>query len=512
MEGKNGEEYFSLEDQEGIRLCSEKDIFLRADGEIQISGKVIKEVAPVEIVCRTASANIEICRDFNFYAPEKVHMIGTEEGIETEEKEERNRTEKKRKIENWQILYRALGALPEVDLSSIHGVSDIVSLFALGSIPKVGRGATVVALAEVMEGKKEEEMTFPSALHSMENHVITGGYPLPDEEDEEENLQEDVSVLENRFQGFPVTRKRYKEREEHFQKLVYFIMELEDPFYDYNFVFEETKEGGKKKVGIKPFSASDGYITIGYGHSIQSLEDAKKYGLKIKKDDKKKETETSNEEETTTSNEEETKTSNEEETETSNEKETETLNYDDYKGMEIEGESGILKYDDYKDIEIWEIHDSKEGYEMIKNYIKVQMSLYEKSGLENPAILSMKEAEVLLKKDVHTFWKNAENIINSKGEYFTYNQVAALASLLYNGNKVDNEDSLSNQFLNGTQKSAINKLKEAVEKGWYAGQEGLLWRRLRECNIFYFNDYTNKNYENTPEGIENLKKKLGWYE
>lgn len=455
LEGKNGEERLSLEDQEGVRLCSEKDIFLRADGEIQISGKVIKEVAPVEIVCRTASANIEICRDFNFYAPEKVHMIGTEEGIETEEKEERNRKEKKRKIENWQILYRALGALPEVDLSSIHKVSDIVSLFALGSIPKVGRGATVVALAEVMEGKKEEEMTFPSALHSMENHVITGGYPLPDEEDEEENLQEDISAPKNRFQAFSAIGKRYVKREIekkiNFQKLVYFIMEIEDPFYDYNFVFEETEEGERKKVGIKPFSASDGYITVGYGHSIQSPKEAEKYGLNIKDDN-------------------------------------------------------------YKNINIWEIHDSKEGYEMIKNYIKVQMSLYEKSGLKNPAILSIEEAEKLLKSDLDKFWGDAEEIVNDRRKNFTYNQVAALASLLYNGNEVNNEDSLSYQFLNKTQKDAINKLKEAVEKGWYAGQEGLLWRRLRECNIFYFNDYTNKNYENTPEGIENLKKKLGWYE
>lgn len=398
--------------------------------------------------------------------------------------------------------------MPEVDLSSIHGVSDIVSLFALGSIPKVGRGATVVALAEVMEGKKEEEMTFPSALHSMENHVITGGYPLPDEEDEEENLQEDVSVLENRFQEFPAIKERNKkiydarETMENFQKLFYFIRELEDPFYDYNFVFEETKEGGKKKVAIKPFSARDGYITIGYGHSIQSEEEAEKYGLKIKKDDKEKETETSNEEETKTSNEEETETSNEEE----------TINYDDYKEMEIEGESGILKYDDYKDIEIWEKHNNEKGYEMIKNYIKVQMSLYEKSGLKNPAILSMEEADELLKNDILARWEQAINKAAEIGKDFTPNQIAALTSVIYNGTDVDDEDTISYQFLKGNQKDAINKLKEAIEKDWYAGREGTLWRRLRECNIFYFNDYTDKDYENTPEGIENLKRKLGWYE
>ena len=193
LEGKNREEILSLEDAAGIRLWSEKNLSLKAAGKIQISGKVIRETAPMELIYRTEEANLEICQDFNFYAPAGVKTVGTGERRK-EEKEKKK--EKKKEVEHWQVSYQAMGALPMVDFSTLRGVNDIVDFFACGSVAKVGKGATTVALAEVMEGKAEAESSFPSVFHSMENYTIKGGYPLPDEEKwkETEELEEEQKI------------------------------------------------------------------------------------------------------------------------------------------------------------------------------------------------------------------------------------------------------------------------------------------------------------------------------
>lgn len=466
LEGKNGEEILSLEDAEGIRLWSEKNLWMKAAGTIQISGKMIQEAAPIELVYRTEESNLEICRDFNFYAPAGVKTVGTGEGRKEEGKEKKK--EKKKEVEHWQVSYQAMGTLPMVELSALQGVKDIFDFFACGSVAKVGKGATTVALAEVMEGKKEEKTTFPSVFHSMENYTIKGGYPLPDEEElnsfkekskvdsEEEIIQEDVFALPNKYQEFPIGKRKKLDEIINFQildgitdfqKLVYFIMELEDPFYDSNFVWEQMEGEEKKKVGIKPFLAGDNYITIGYGHSIQTQNDAKKYGLDIE-----------------------------------------------------------FTYKDKK-VNIWEENDNA----IIKAYIEKQMSSYG-TGLENPAILSMEEAEQLLIDDVRKYWCKAEDIVKNEGKDFKYNQIAALASVFYSGNDMTDKDSLSYKFLYENQEKAIDILKTALKEGWYAGSEGLFWRRLRECNIFYYDDYSKENYQNSPEGIKNLKEKIGWKE
>ena len=57
---------------------------------------------------------------------------------------------------------------------------DAVDIFACGSIPKVAKGSTTIALAEVMDGRKEHETSFPKAFQSMENYTVKGGYLLPE--------------------------------------------------------------------------------------------------------------------------------------------------------------------------------------------------------------------------------------------------------------------------------------------------------------------------------------------
>lgn len=76
-----------------------------------------------------------------------------------------------------------------------------------------------------------------------------------------------------------------------------------------------------------------------------------------------------------------------------------------------------------------------------------------------------------------------------------------ITSLVYNGNKANDPDSLLYYFLRKDKKGAMNILHKAVEKGWYGSNEGLL-RRLMEFNFFFNNDYTFYD-SNENEKIKN---------
>ena len=75
-----------------------------------------------------------------------------------------------------------MAAVPVADLGKIEGPEQVIELFAGGAIPKVASGAPTIALAEVMDGQKESECTFPNIFQSMNNYTVKGGYALPAEE------------------------------------------------------------------------------------------------------------------------------------------------------------------------------------------------------------------------------------------------------------------------------------------------------------------------------------------
>lgn len=81
---------------------------------------------------------------------------------------------------HWQSTYAAIAAVPFAGLSRIEGVETLVDLGACGCVPKVAEGLTVIALTEVMEGKKESECSCPEALQAMEQYVVKGGYAIPE--------------------------------------------------------------------------------------------------------------------------------------------------------------------------------------------------------------------------------------------------------------------------------------------------------------------------------------------
>ena len=178
MVDKNRSATLTMDDLSGIQMCSNTGIILNAVGQINFSAKDISITAPQDIACKTADSNIEICRDFNFYAPGSVKTVKT--GNLTSSKKNKVAD----KIENqdcWQLSYHAMGAIPAVDLATINSTDEIIGMAACGSVPKVAKGSVTVALSEVMEGKKESEVSFPKAFRSMENLTVKGGYALPNE-------------------------------------------------------------------------------------------------------------------------------------------------------------------------------------------------------------------------------------------------------------------------------------------------------------------------------------------
>jgi GH24 family phage-related lysozyme (muramidase) len=193
------------------------------------------------------------------------------------------------------------------------------------------------------------------------------------------------------------------------KKLASWLKNIEAPYRDEDYILVNGK-----RVAIKPHSANDGYVTMGYGHAIQSDDDAKKYGF----------------------------------------------------------ETG-----------------SKQSVSAVINSITTQTKKYA-SYLENPAILSSDEAEKILADDLISYRERATYFANETGELFSQNQMDAMTSLVYNGNKAYSLDSLLYYFLRRDKAEALNIIRKADSSGWYRDNLGLLRRRLMEFNIFFNNDYT----------------------
>lgn len=133
---------------------------------------------------------------------------------------------------------------------------------------------------------------------------------------------------------------------------------------------------------------------------------------------------------------------------------------------------------------IWGKHSEKE----IRAEIARQIEDYG-DNLDNPAILSEEEAKRLARVELNTAREKAIGFADERGVVLSQNELDALSSVLFNGNKIYDQDSLSYQFLNGDEGSALAVLHKAEENGWYGDNVGLLRRRLMEFNVFYKDDY-----------------------
>ena len=105
----------SMEDLMGIQMDSNKNISLIAGRKVCMEGKNISVTAPLEILFRTPEANIEICRDFNFYAPGGVRTVGNGDVSENQTKLPAEKPNNGGRIEHWRASFSAMAAVPAAD-------------------------------------------------------------------------------------------------------------------------------------------------------------------------------------------------------------------------------------------------------------------------------------------------------------------------------------------------------------------------------------------------------------
>lgn len=179
LESTNKSINIFMKDKTGIELHSNKNTSFIAKGKVHFSAKKVSIVAPLEIISKTKKSNIEICRDFNLYAPRGIRTVGIDSI--TNKQIPIVKREKEKRIEHWQASYSALAAIPTVDFAKMQENDVIIDIYTAGCVPKVAKGSTTIALSEVMEGEQESKTSFPSAFQSMENYTVKGGYALPEE-------------------------------------------------------------------------------------------------------------------------------------------------------------------------------------------------------------------------------------------------------------------------------------------------------------------------------------------
>ncbi|MDE7323538.1 MAG: hypothetical protein K2N73_12640 [Lachnospiraceae bacterium] len=176
----------SMSDRMGIELFGDMDMLLEAEGRIQVAGKCISVLSPITVTGRTDISNIEVCRDFNFYAPAGVHTVGTgthQEKCDADERQEKERKQEKKptqEISHWQASYAAIAAVPAADFAKLDNMALLADVYACGSIPKIAKATTTIALTEVMGGKKDSACSFAGAFRTMENNTVKGGISLPE--------------------------------------------------------------------------------------------------------------------------------------------------------------------------------------------------------------------------------------------------------------------------------------------------------------------------------------------
>lgn len=181
VENMDGSVTCSMDDKSGITIGSNTGITFLADGEICCTGNNITIMTPVKAVGRTAQSNIELCRDINLYAPEGVITTGTGEEVGKHVKASAGKLLKEPAMEHWQTSFSAIAAVPQMDLGQIGEAEDVIDILANGSVAGIAGGSAVVAMSEVMAGKKESETSFPNVFKSMDNYIVKGGYKLPEE-------------------------------------------------------------------------------------------------------------------------------------------------------------------------------------------------------------------------------------------------------------------------------------------------------------------------------------------
>ena len=196
LHGKDNEVAISMIDERGINFNAIKGVELNAQGDITFRGEQIFVQAPQRILMQTSESNIEMCKNFNIYAPQGVSNNGTDEGgieaevlkneveITAEEAQKQQKSFKVKKKEDpahWQVSFAALGSISSTNMNALSD-DTIIRLYTLGSVSKLCGGHVIASMSEVMAGKSVEETSFPEAITNMKAYTFNGGFYIPIEE------------------------------------------------------------------------------------------------------------------------------------------------------------------------------------------------------------------------------------------------------------------------------------------------------------------------------------------
>lgn len=168
----------NLTDERGIQLSSDFKINISAKNKMQLKAKSISIKSPQEITYRTSISNLEINKNFNFYAPRGVRTKGGKSMESIPDIEEDSSQRGNKEFDHWQASFSALAAIPAVDITNMKKDA-VIDLATCGAIAKTAKGAATIAMKETMNGKKVRETTYPEVFRSMDNYTLNGGYPLP---------------------------------------------------------------------------------------------------------------------------------------------------------------------------------------------------------------------------------------------------------------------------------------------------------------------------------------------
>ena len=130
------------------------------------------------------------------------------------------------------------------------------------------------------------------------------------------------------------------------------------------------------------------------------------------------------------------------------------------------------------------------------------------TGTNNPAILTRDEAKRLMSDGLASYRETAQGWASDTGKSYSSNQIDALTSHAYNGTDPYSTNNLTYYFLEQDEQGGIDVIQKAVNEGWYEGNEGRFRRRLMEQNIFYNDDYTY--YDSNESEMDELKNKVGY--
>ena len=164
----------SIESQTGIQLDTIHDIRMNAQQGIIMNGNKVNITAPEQILMQTSQSNIQMAGNFNFFAPGGVGT-SSDRSLEPPPKQSIQAMDPNL----LPLAFAAEGALPTGLNPDQMSQQDAMNLMAEGALPSVGRGETVMAISEVMNGEKAEVTSFPKAFESLGSHAMLGGKPIP---------------------------------------------------------------------------------------------------------------------------------------------------------------------------------------------------------------------------------------------------------------------------------------------------------------------------------------------